>query len=113
VASDLPWWRVDSDFGSLFRCEAMRAGQWVITAIGGVTGFAAIAIALIFAITPRHSGEAAAGVAAIGGPFTLIDDTGATVTDKTLAGKPYAIYFGLDVLPRRPSNDALRLDALG
>ena len=35
----------------------------------------------------------------IGGPFTLIDDTGATVTERTLAGKPYAMYFGYTYCP--------------
>ena len=35
----------------------------------------------------------------IGGPFTLIDDTGATVTEKTLAGKPYTMYFGYTFCP--------------
>jgi len=35
----------------------------------------------------------------IGGPFTLTDDTGAPVTEKTLAGKPTAIYFGYTFCP--------------
>jgi len=39
------------------------------------------------------------GVAAIGGPFTLVDDTGTAVTEKTLAGKPYAMYFGYTFCP--------------
>jgi len=39
------------------------------------------------------------GVAAIGGPFTLVDDTGKAVTEKTLAGKPYAMYFGYTFCP--------------
>lgn len=40
-----------------------------------------------------------AKAAPIGGPFTLVDDTGATVTEKTLAGKPYAMYFGYTFCP--------------
>lgn len=39
------------------------------------------------------------GVAAIGGPFTLVDDTGKPVTEKTVAGKPYAMYFGYTFCP--------------
>ena len=35
----------------------------------------------------------------IGGPFTLVDDTGSTVTEKTLAGKPYTMYFGYTFCP--------------
>lgn len=37
--------------------------------------------------------------AAFGGPFTLIDRNGAEVTDKSLAGKPYAIFFGFTRCP--------------
>ncbi len=76
----------------------MRARQWVVTAIAGVAGFAVVALALTFALAPRRI-EQATGVASIGGPFTLVDDTGATVTDKTLFGKPYAIYFGYRYCP--------------
>jgi protein SCO1 len=76
----------------------MRARQWIATAIGGVAGFAVVAFALTMVIAPRQIGQAA-GVASIGGPFTLVDDTGATVTDRTLAGKPYAIYFGYTYCP--------------
>lgn len=37
--------------------------------------------------------------AAFGGPFTLVDRNGAEVTGKTLAGKPYAIFFGFTRCP--------------
>jgi protein SCO1 len=37
--------------------------------------------------------------ARLGGPFTLVDDTGATVTEKKLAGRPYATYFGYTFCP--------------
>ena len=40
-----------------------------------------------------------AATTSIGGPFTLVDDSGATVTEKTLAGKPYAMYFGYTFCP--------------
>ncbi len=77
----------------------MRARQWVITAAAGVAGFAVIALVFtLVVIAPQQIGRAA-GVASIGGPFTLVDDTGATVTEKTLAGKPYAIYFGYTYCP--------------
>jgi protein SCO1 len=76
----------------------MRARQWVITAIAGIAGFAVVVFVLTLVVAPQQIGPAA-GVASIGGPFTLVDDTGATVTDKTLAGKPYAIYFGYRYCP--------------
>jgi protein SCO1 len=76
----------------------MRPRQWVIIAVAGMAGFAAVALVLILMIAPRQISQAA-GVASIGGPFTLFDDTGATVTEKTLAGKPYAMYFGYRYCP--------------
>jgi protein SCO1/2 len=76
----------------------MRAHRWLLTATAGVAGFvvAALFVVVIFAV--RHS-ERAGGAASIGGPFTLADDTGAPVTDKTLAGKPYVMYFGYTYCP--------------
>ena len=75
----------------------MQGRQWVITAIAGVGGFAVAALAIAFAITVRQPGHG--GIGSIGGPFTLVDDNGEQVTDKTLAGKPYAIYFGYTYCP--------------
>jgi protein SCO1/2 len=39
------------------------------------------------------------GQPAIGGPFTLIDQNGRTVTNETLKGKPTLIYFGYTFCP--------------
>lgn len=75
----------------------MRARHWVITAISGVAGFAVAALVIVFAVGARQTGHI--GIASIGGPFTLVDDTGKPVNDKTLAGKPYAIYFGYTYCP--------------
>ena len=36
---------------------------------------------------------------AFGGPFTLTAPDGSTVTERTLAGKPYAIFFGFTRCP--------------
>ena len=75
----------------------MQARHWVITTISGVAGFAVAALAIVFVVGARQTGHV--GVASIGGPFTLVDDTGKPVSDKTLAGKPYAIYFGYTYCP--------------
>lgn len=52
-----------------------------------------------------------------GGPFKLVDTKGQTVTDQTLKGKPYAIFFGFtrcpDVCPTTMSRMALLHKKLG
>jgi len=40
-----------------------------------------------------------AGPAAIGGPFQLTDQTGQTVTDKSMQGRPSLIFFGFTHCP--------------
>ena len=40
-----------------------------------------------------------AGATKIGGPFTLVDDTGAQVTEAVLKGKPTVMYFGYTFCP--------------
>ena len=52
-----------------------------------------------------------------GGPFRLVDTKGRTVTDATLRGKPYAIFFGFtrcpDVCPTTMNRMALLHEKLG
>ncbi|MCV2872602.1 SCO family protein [Defluviimonas sp. WL0050] len=57
-----------------------------------------------------------AGAAAIGGPFTLVDEDGRTVTDKDVLTKPSLVYFGYtfcpDVCPTDTARNAEAIDAL-
>jgi len=76
----------------------MRTRQIVVTAMAAVAGFALMALCIAVLEFSTDS-RPAIGVASIGGPFTLVDDTGAQVTEHTLAGKPYAIYFGYTFCP--------------
>lgn len=53
----------------------------------------------------------------IGGPFTLTDHTGATVTDENYRGKYMLVFFGYgycpDICPTELANMAVTLDAMG
>ena len=39
------------------------------------------------------------GTVKLGGPFSLVDQNGATVTDRDLRGKPTAVFFGFTYCP--------------
>jgi protein SCO1 len=58
----------------------------------------------------------AGGKAAIGGPFTLVDHTGTTVTDKDVITGPTLVYFGFtycpDVCPLDTARNAEAIDLL-
>lgn len=58
----------------------------------------------------------AGGAGAIGGPFTLVDQTGATVTDRDVITKPSLVYFGYtfcpDVCPMDAARNAEAVDIL-
>lgn len=61
-----------------------------------------------------REGQVAGG--AIGGPFTLVDQTGTTVTDKEVLKKPSLVYFGYtfcpDVCPLDAQRNADAVDIL-
>ncbi len=61
--------------------------------------------------------KAQIGSAAIGGPFNLVDDKGAPVTEAALRGRPSVIYFGYtfcpEVCPTTLSDLARWMKALG
>lgn len=65
--------------------------------IAAVAIAAAIGINLALAHLPPVGGSS--GIADIGGPFVLVDDTGKEVTEVSLAGKPSVIYFGYTFCP--------------
>ncbi|PZU85685.1 MAG: SCO family protein [Chelatococcus sp.] len=48
---------------------------------------------------PVADSMAVQGVPAIGGPFTLVDHTGKTVTDADYRGRPMAVFFGFTHCP--------------
>ncbi|WP_108483766.1 SCO family protein [Oceaniglobus ichthyenteri] len=63
-----------------------------------------------------RTSQIAGGSAAIGGPFTLVSETGETVTDADVITKPSLIYFGYtfcpDVCPMDAARNAFAVDLL-
>jgi len=93
--------------------KALRLVLWLLVAL--VIG---IGLAVMFA---RDRAPPPAGATAysggIGGPFTLTAPDGSRVTDQTLKGKPFAIFFGFtrcpDVCPTTLSRMARLRKELG
>ncbi|MET0970538.1 MAG: SCO family protein [Tardiphaga sp.] len=66
----------------------------VIAAFAG-----SLAIGLLLALWLAGGFRGVAATASIGGPFQLTDQAGASVTDKSLQGKPTLIFFGFTHCP--------------
>ncbi|PVA07638.1 SCO family protein [Thalassorhabdomicrobium marinisediminis] len=84
---------------------AIAAGVAVLVMLGGT-----------YAVTQMRASDDAfavcrasqTGGGAIGGPFELVDDTGATVTDKDVITGPTLIYFGYTFCPDVCPLDVMR-----
>ena len=57
---------------------------------------------------PCRQSAVAGGAGDIGGPFTLVDQTGRTVTEKDILDKPALVYFGYTFCPDVCPMDNLR-----
>lgn len=55
-----------------------------------------------------RAGQVAGGTSQIGGPFTLVSETGETVTDADVVDEPVLIYFGYTFCPDVCSIDTAR-----
>jgi len=83
---------------------------------------AVIAVIVVAGLAGRHywsmiAGTPESGGAAIGGPFTLLDETGTPVTEADFQGRPFLVYFGYtycpDVCPTTLTTIAEAIDLLG
>lgn len=85
-----------------------------------LSAFAVGALLLVIAATalmPTRQGSTGNGTTSVGGPFRLVDQTGATVTEADLKGKLTLIFFGFthcpDVCPTSLFEMSEILTALG
>ena len=80
------------------KVETRGSPRWILWLV-----LLLVAGGIAVAIMPRGgsgTGDPAGGYgSAFGGPFTLTAPNGSTVTEKALAGKPYAIFFGFTRCP--------------
>src|SRR5918995_1516482 len=93
----------------LLRSRAFALGA------GGLLALAVIGSAVWFVLAPATR-SMAGGEALVGGPFTLIDQHGAEVTERDFAGRYMLVYFGYtycpDVCPMSLANMTQALDLL-
>jgi protein SCO1/2 len=74
-----------------------RKGLLAAAGMVGAMAVAAGATALWMGLALRA--QVQSGATKIGGPFTLVDDTGAQVSEADLKGKPTVMYFGYTFCP--------------
>jgi protein SCO1/2 len=88
----------------------------VVLALVAVTGWFAFLRPPADAFAPCRESVIAGGTGAIGGPFTLVDQTGRTVTDREVFTQPSLVYFGYtfcpDVCPLDVARNAAAVDIL-
>jgi protein SCO1/2 len=75
------------------RRKDLLAAAVVIGAIAVAAGATALWMGLAL------RAQVQSGATKIGGPFTLVDDTGAQVSEADLKGKPTVMYFGYTFCP--------------
>lgn len=86
------------------KTYSIAAVAGIAALLGGTAGYVWFAAPSGEKYSKCTSGQVAGG--AIGGPFTLVDQTGATVTDAEVLKKPSLVYFGYTFCP-----DVCPLDA--
>jgi protein SCO1/2 len=68
----------------------------ILVAAGAFAAGLILFVTIILLVAGRESGPA---VAAIGGPFTLTDQNGGTITDRDFKGRPSLVFFGFTQCP--------------
>ena len=58
-----------------------------------------LCFAVVLLVSGRLSAPSVSQVASVGGPFSLTDQNGRTVTDRDLKGRPFLVFFGFTHCP--------------
>jgi protein SCO1 len=77
----------------MIRSERLR--RLAVPLIAFTLGLVVLGVAAVLTLAPS-SGPAAS---AVGGPFTLVDQNGRTVTERDFAGTPHLVFFGFTHCP--------------
>src|SRR5438874_12778264 len=75
-----------------------RNSRILVMAAAFVVGLA-LCFGLVLIVAGRLSSPVAQQIAAIGGPFKLVDQNGQVVTDQDLKGHPFLVFFGFTHCP--------------
>ena len=88
----------------------------VVSVLGAFLCGLAVVLAAILSLAGRSSSVGPA-IAAVGGPFQLVDQDGKTVSDADMKGRPFLVFFGYthcpDVCPTTLFEMSQMLHALG
>lgn len=99
----------------MIKAYAFAAALAVAALLGG-TWWMTYGRAPADAFAACRASAVAGGAGSVGGPFTLVDGTGRTVTDKDVITRPSLVYFGYtfcpDVCPLDVARNADAVDAL-
>lgn len=91
--------------------RAFRAAL-VAVALGGVAGLGALVADYMRELARQDRAVAPGTEAAVGGPFTLVDAAGQTVTEADFAGRPLLVFFGFTHCPHVCPDTLARLSAV-
>ena len=82
------------------RTPAKRANRFLLVLAAAAIAIVTVGLTAILTRIGSASGDSrSSGAVTIGGPFSLVDQTGARVTDQTYAGRYRLIYFGYTFCP--------------
>ncbi len=89
----------------------------VVSVLGAFLGGLLLVFGAIVFVTGRSSSPIGPAVAAVGGPFHLVDQDGKQVSDQDMKGRPFLVFFGFtqcpDVCPTTLFELSQLLHALG